>query len=381
MAQGRYTREQLQTVPNFNYLSDPAYIAALKVFLDAERYLKGLQDQRYSADKINDDSRERLDWFINTYTQMFGNYVQTRKALMNTIEQGYKQDKSTTYTNSIDALNEQLRRQDVVAKFGLMTDDELTEYTTTAIDNLLDLPLYDQKAFLDELQKRGIEFNVLKLRNARDNQYKDDPNWNRAYLEWSGIQYSKPQGDNTMFAYLEPCDDGSYNTEYLTAKSLLTFGSSNVLVDDKINQLATGIDAMESIGKQRRDDSAAAFAKQTLDEADAKAATANSLKIADNDPRIDENSTKYKWDQFYAFLNERFGDEPRITANPVYSDAYDPKFDLDQRFNAMKSIYVGKKMLGTYKPLKVIDTKGKAPEEMSDEQINKLFGAPQYETE
>ena len=265
MAQGRYTREQLQTVPNFNYLSDPAYIAALKVFLDAERYLKGLQDQRYSADKINDDSRERLDWFINTYTQMFGNYVQTRKALMNTIEQGYKQDKSTTYTNSIDALNEQLRRQDVVAKFGLMTDDELTEYTTTAIDNLLDLPLYDQKAFLDELQKRGIEFNVLKLRNARDNQYKDDPNWNRAYLEWSGIQYSKPQGDNTMFAYLEPCDDGSYNTEYLTAKSLLTFGSSNVLVDDKINQLATGIDAMESIGKQRRDDSAAAFAKQTLE--------------------------------------------------------------------------------------------------------------------
>jgi hypothetical protein len=39
MAQGSYTREQLQTAPNFNYLSDPAYIAAIRELLIGRRTL------------------------------------------------------------------------------------------------------------------------------------------------------------------------------------------------------------------------------------------------------------------------------------------------------------------------------------------------------
>ena len=58
----------------------------------------------------------------------------------------------------------------------------------------------------------------------------------------------------------------------------------------------------------------------------------------------------------------------------MYSDASNPSYDIEKRFNMLKKIYHGKKALGQYQPLKIVDTKGKDPEAMNESEIDKVFG-------
>lgn len=72
---------------------------------------------------------------------------------------------------------------------------------------------------------------------------------------------------------------------------------------------------------------------------------------------------------------EQLHDDPRIASNAIYSDITNPQYDIDKTYQLLRSIYYEKLKNGQYKPVKIINTHGKNPEEMSDEEIVKVFGA------
>lgn len=192
-----------------------------------------------------------------------------------------------------------------------------------------------------------------------------------------GIETCPPQGINTSLVVLVAQGDQTYNMEYIELKDMLEFGTvamNESMAEEKLAHLQIEIDSLKGIGKQNNNDRLSAMARQTIDAYNSRDELAESYKVADNDPRINENGSKYSWVVFYTFLVERFGDDPRIKANPVYYDPGDPSYDIDKRYKLLKQIYKEQKSLGEYRPVKVIDVQNENPEEMSDKDIAKVFG-------
>lgn len=360
------TAEQLHDDPRFYYLSEPGYIAAIRELLNGRQTLANLKKQRYSTAKINDDRKDIIDKFLQDYQAVYDSFTKHYLQNMNTIQQSYSEPNNEQFTDELDALNELLRQQSAKAKYSLMTDDELKDFVAGNSVNLIGLPLYDQQLIVDQLKKRHIDYSLAELKAARDNQYKDDPNWLNAMQARDGFQYSRPNGLNTFMGFAQPNSDGSVELKFYTPNDVLNSSS----------QQAAAIEAdlkyMASLGSKRQHDFVAATVKQIIDTRDANS---DQYKIADNDPRINENGSKYNWSVWYDFLNERFSSDPQIASNPIYSDALSSDYDIKGKYQLMRSIYYEKLNGGQYKPVKIVNTHGKNPEEMSDKEIAKVFGA------
>ena len=377
MAQGQFTLERIQNDPTFDYLTTPNYINILQKLLDSEKNIYSLRRQRYALDKITEDSHAMFNNLVEEYSDMYSSYVSAKKQTMNDIKQGYSEPQTAAYSNSTDAMNEILRRQDAAAKYALMSDDDLSQLVDDSANTLFNLPIFDQQVILNELKKRNIDYSLAELQTSREEQYKTDPNWQRTSKELLGIETCPPQGINTSLVVLVSQGDQTYNMEYIELKDMLEFGTvamNESMAEEKLAHLQIEIDSLKGIGKQNNNDRLSAMARQTIDAYNSRDELAESYKVADNDPRINENGSKYSWVVFYTFLVERFGDDPRIKANPVYYDPGDPSYDIDKRYKLLKQIYKEQKSLGEYRPVKVIDVQNENPEEMSDKDIAKVFG-------
>ncbi|MBA2914763.1 hypothetical protein [Limosilactobacillus frumenti] len=360
------TAEQLHDDPRFYYLSEPGYIAAIRELLSGRQALANLKNQRYSTAKINDDRKDIIDKFLQDYQAVYDSFSKRCRQSMDTIQNSYSEPNNEQFTDELDALNELLRRQSAKAKYSLMTDDELKDFVAGNSVNLIGLPLYDQQIIVEQLKKRHIDYSLAELKAARDNQYQNDPNWLQSMQALDGIQYSQPNGLNTFMGVAQQNDDGSVELQFYTPNDILNSSS----------QQAAAIEAdlkyMASLGSKRQHDFVAATVKQIIDTRDTNS---DQYKIADNDPRINENGSKYNWGVWYDFLNERFSSDPRIASNPIYSDALSSNYDIKGKYQLMRSIYYEKLNGGQYKPVKIVNTHGKNPEEMSDKEIAKVFGA------
>lgn len=360
------TAEQLHDDPRFYYLSEPGYIAAIRELLSGRQALANLKNQRYSTAKINNDRKDIIDKFLQDYQAVYDSFSKRCRQSMDTIQNSYSEPNNEQFTDELDALNELLRRQSAKAKYSLMTDDELKDFVAGNSVNLIGLPLYDQQIIVEQLKKRHIDYSLAELKAARDNQYQNDPNWLQSMQALDGIQYSQPNGLNTFMGVAQQNDDGSVELQFYTPNDILNSSS----------QQAAAIEAdlkyMASLGSKRQHDFVAATVKQIIDTRDTNS---DQYKIADNDPRINENGSKYNWGVWYDFLNERFSSDPRIASNPIYSDALSSNYDIKGKYQLMRSIYYEKLNGGQYKPVKIVNTHGKNPEEMSDKEIAKVFGA------
>lgn len=360
------TAEQLHDDPRFYYLSEPGYIAAIRELLSGRQALANLKKQRYSTAKINDDRKGIIDKFLQDYQAVYDSFSKRYRQNMNTVQQSYAEPNNEQFTDELDAFNEILRRQSAKAKYSLMTDDELKDFVAGNSTNLIGLPLYDQQIIVEQLKKRHIDYSLAEMKAARDNQYKDDPNWLNAMQALDGIQYSRPNGLNTFMGVAQANNDGSVELKFYTPNDVLNSSS----------QQAAAIEAdlkyMATLGSKRQHDFVSAAVKQITD---TRLSNSENYKFADNDPRINENGSKYSWTVWYQFLKERFNNDPRIESNSIYSDITNSQYDIDKTYQLLRSIYYEKLKNGQYKPVKIINTHGKNPEEMSDKEIVKVFGA------
>lgn len=370
MPQGQFTQEYLRNNDQFNYLSDPDYIQGLQSLLNGRQQLLDLEQQQYNAQKINDTRSEITNKFMTAFTEFYANYVNQRKKAMTDIEQSYNQPTRTEYSNDKDALNEMLRRQDVEAEYALMSDNELQKKIDESLDEVIALPLYDQNVIVSELKKRGIDLDLAKFQLEQKSKYKSDPNWKQAMNELNGIAYCRPQGRNTVLGLLEPADNGQSNMQFKTINEILNAS------DQEADLMKMGLSYMNGIGHRRNSNHYAAAGLQAANDLASGKDKAKEITVADNDPRINQEGSKYNWSVLYDFLSERFGDDPRITSNPIYSEVSSPVYDISKRYDMLMSIYKEKQLSHEYSPIKIIDTHNVDPETMPDKDIKKIFGTP-----
>lgn len=370
MPQGQFTQEYLRNNDQFNYLSDPDYIQGLQSLLNGRQQLLDLEQQQYNAQKINDTRSEITNKFMAAFTEFYANYVNQRKKTMTDIEQSYNQPTRTEYLNDKDALNEMLRRQDVEAEYALMSDNELQKKIDESLDEVIALPLYDQNVIVSELKKRGIDLDLAKFQLEQKSKYKSDPNWKQAMNELNGIAYCRPQGRNTVLGLLEPADNGQSNMQFKTINEILNAS------DQEADLMKMGLSYMNGIGHRRNSNHYAAAGLQAANDLASGKDKAKEITVADNDPRINQEGSKYNWSVLYDFLSERFGDDPRITSNPIYSEVSSPVYDISKRYDMLMSIYKEKQLSHEYSPIKIIDTHNVDPETMPDKDIKKIFGTP-----
>lgn len=370
MPQGQFTQEYLRNNDQFNYLSDPDYIQGLQSLLNGRQQLLDLEQQQYNAQKINDTRSEITKKFMAAFTEFYANYVNQRKKAMTDIEQSYNQPTKTEYSNDKDALNEMLRRQDVEAEYALMSDNELQKKIDESLDEVIALPLYDQNVIVSELKKRGIDLDLAKFQLEQKSKYKSDPNWKQAMNELNGIAYCRPQGRNTVLGLLEPADNGQSNMQFKTINEILNAS------DQEADLMKMGLSYMNGIGHRRNSNYYAAAGLQAATDLASSKDKAKEITVADNDPRINQEGSKYNWSVLYDFLSERFGDDPRITSNPIYSEVSSPVYDISKRYDMLMSIYKEKQLSHEYSPIKIIDTHNVDPETMPDKDIKKIFGTP-----
>ena len=370
MPQGQFTQEYLRNNDQFNYLSDPDYIQGLQSLLNGRQQLLDLEQQQYNAQKINDTRSEITNKFMAAFAEFYANYVNQRKKTMTDIEQSYNQPTRTEYSNDKDALNEMLRRQDVEAEYALMSDNELQKKIDESLDEVIALPLYDQNVIVSELKKRGIDLDLAKFQLEQKSKYKSDPNWKQAMNELNGIAYCRPQGRNTVLGLLEPADNGQSNMQFKTINEILN------AADQEADLMKMGLSYMNGIGHRRNSNHYAAAGLQAANDLASGKDKAKEITVADNDPRINQEGSKYNWSVLYDFLSERFGDDPRITSNPIYSEVSSPVYDISKRYDMLMSIYKEKQLSHEYSPIKIIDTHNVDPETMPDKDIKKIFGTP-----
>lgn len=360
------TVQQLKDDPRYYYLAEPGYISAIRELLSGRKTLANLKNQRYSTAKINDDRKDILNKFLQDYQTMYTDFSKRCRQSMDTIQNSYSEPDNEGFTTEVDAINELLRRQSAKAKYSLMTDDELKRLVTEKGVSLIGLPMYDQQVIVEQLKQRHIDYSLAELKAARDNQYQHDPNWLQSMQALDGIQYSRPNGLNTFMAVVQVNDNGSADLKFYTPNDVLNSS------DQQAAAIESALRFMAKLGSKRYSDTISAVTAQTID---TQKSNNKQYKIADNDPRINENGAKYSWTAWYEFLKERFSDDPRISSNPIYSDIENPEYDIDKTYQLLRSIYYEKVQNGQYKPVKIVDTAGKNPEEMTDKQIVKLFGA------
>lgn len=362
--------ENIVSNPKLDFLTRPEYTAVVQNFVSLYQNAYNEQMQQYQASKVLGDLEDGSQALIQVFKEFLEGYKNEQQNIITAIEDNYVEPTQTAYTSDTDALNEVLRRQDVAAHYSTVNDKKLKSIAETATENITELPVYDEQVLLNELEKRNIDFDRMQLVVAREEGYKSNSQYINAQTALINVSTYLQVSDNEL-QFMIPNPDyvqGQIQTEFLfphlsDIKNDLSTGISKA-IQDKIKQIAAGGTLLNGLSHNRKVNS-----QKPVE-------TVNNKKyqVADNDPRIEPDSTKYSWLVSYSFLTERFGDEPKIKAEPRFDVMNKDIFDIQKKYKAMYQIYKSQKAAGIYKPLKQINTNGRDPLSMSDQDINKLFG-------
>lgn len=366
------TTQQIEDNPEFYFWTSNEYLEQLSNFVQDCKKVLQLGRDRYSADKINEDAEALYQSFMSNYTAMYNSYTLRLKQTMHDIKESYETPVNPNFSEG-EGINELLRRQNSEASYRIMSDDKLKQFVNDDLDQIASLPVYDKKLILDELNNRGIDYDKAAFETAIENRYQLDPNYRQAATELKNVWASQPQGKSTQLAYFVNDDNGA-SVQFESVDLILNAAGLGSAAIDKLNVLNQGISLMKQLGSKHNDDLHESAVTDMNRYIDTQKATSQALQVADNDPRLNRNGSHWSWSVAYTFLAERFGSDPQIIGNPMYSDASNPSYDIEKRFNMLKKIYHGKKALGQYQPLKIVDTKGKDPEAMNEAEIDKVFG-------
>lgn len=373
---GYYTEDDLKNNYDYGFWTSPEYVAELTSFVNYCSMVPSLVAKEYTVDKTNRTISDWINDFVTNYSKMYQSTTQGLKDQLTAIKESYNQSKDVTYTDTTSALNEVLRRQNLTAKLSNMSDDQLKDYVSNAMDNLFKLPDYDQQQIIEEVKKRGIDYSAAELSAARDRQYESDPNYQKYFGLLKNAWTVQPNGQNTFVAYFAKQPDDTYTLKFVAAgliKQLSTMTPDAAA--DKINELKAGLTVAKHFESGRESLIHSQALQGVKDDMQRLDNNSHKYEVADNDPRINEQGSHWNWSVYYTFLSERFGQEPELTSNPIYSDPTNPNYDIDKRYNIMKNIYLEQKRNNQYRPLKLVDVpNNKNPEELDDNTIEKLFG-------
>lgn len=377
MNNGTFTEEELKNNPKYGYWTSKDYVDQFGKFVADCQQVADLVKAQYNDQKISSEIKSLYDNFDSEYTSIYQNTVNSLQGQLDTIKNSYEDTTDPVYSDATSALNELIRRQNFKAKLALMSENQLKGYMDNAPETMMKLPLSDQKAVLDEFHNRKIKYDEAVIRDAQQNRYKADPNFQRLSSILSNAWTVTPNGKNTTLAYFLLQSDGTYTLNFVYVSVLDKIG--HLPIDEAtntVNKLQQGLSSLRKLGSQNSVNQNQSKIKQASELVDTYVNGSQKYKIADNDPRINESGSHWRWTAFYEFLQERFGNDQVIVSNPVYSDITNPNYDIDKRYHAMKGIYETQLTNHQYHPVKIIKVPGdKNPEELSDKDIIKLFGA------
>lgn len=377
MNNGTFTEEELKNNPKYGYWTSKDYVDQFGKFVADCQKVADLVRAQYNDQKISNDIEDMYNDFNAGYTSTYQGTVSSLQKQLDTIKDSYEDTTDPVYSDATSALNELIRRQNFKAKLALMSNNQLKGYMDNAPETMMKLPLFDQKTVLDEFHNRKIKYDEAVIRDAQQNRYKADPNFQRLSSILSNTWSVTPNGKNTTLAYFLLQSDGTYTLNFVYVSVLDKIG--HLPIDEAtntVNKLQQGLSSLRKLGSQNSVNQNQSKIKQASELVDTYVSGSQNYKIADNDPRINESGSHWRWGAFYEFLQERFGNEQEIVSNPVYSDVMNPNYDIDKRYHAMKGIYETQLTNHQYHPVKIIKVPGdKNPEELSDKDIIKLFGA------
>lgn len=379
--QGSLTLDQLRNDPEYSFWLTKDYASIFGQLVNNAASIAQMVRAQYQTGKINKQANDYINSLAKTYTALYNQTVNTIKNQMTVIEQSYVSQTDADYTDATAALNEMLRRQDLTARLAMMTDDQLKQYTVDNGQGLIALPEYDQQQIIAELDKRGIELEKTQFRMAKANQYKNDPNWQQLAAMLKNAWVVQPKGSNTSLVYLQAESDGkggfNININYVSVdilKKLVTMDKHTAA--DIVQRLDRGLSFLKGFSNElhpEKNISAAQF-QSGLEYSRAFEKKNAKIKVADNDPRINQSSSHWSLIAMYNFLEERFGNDPAITNNPIYNDPMDPNYDIEKKYKMMMQLYNDQKATGHYYVLKLVDTHGQNPETMDNDELDKVFG-------
>lgn len=377
MNNGTFTKDILKNNAKYGYWTSKEYVDQFAKFVDDCQQVAGLVTAQYNDQKIKNDTDTMYNEFNNSYTSTYNSTVNAIQKQMDIIKNSYDNQNDIVYSDATSALNEVLRRQNFQAKLALMSDTQLKSYTDNPQENLVGLPLVDQKAVMDELHKRGIKISEAVIQDALQNRYKSDTNYQRMSDLLSNVWTVTPNGKNTTLAYFLPQSDGTYSLQFVYVSVLDKLASLQPAdANELISKLKNGLSALKSLGYQKLAIHQQSKSTQLKEWVNDYTANKDSYKVADNDPRLNENGSHWSWSAFYDFLAERYENRPEIANNPVYGDPASPNYDIEKKYYAMKHIYDTEMANNQYRPLKIVHVPNDAnPDELSNSDIVKLFGA------
>lgn len=372
-----FTKDILKNNSKYGYWTSKEYVDQFAKFVDDCQQVAGLVTAQYNDQKIKNDTDTMYNEFNNSYTSTYNSTVNAIQKQMDIIKNSYNNQNDVVYSDATSALNEVLRRQNFQAKLALMSDTQLKSYTDNPQENLVGLPLVDQKAVIDEFHKRGIKLSEAVIQDALQNRYKSDINYQRMSDLLSNVWTVTPNGKNTTLAYFLPQSDGTYSLQFVYVSVLSKIASLQPAdANELISKLKNGLSALKSLGYQKLAIHQQSQATQLKEWVNDYTANKDSYKVADNDPRLNENGSHWSWSVFYDFLAERYENRPEIANNPVYGDPLSPNYDIEKKYYAMKHIYDTEMANNQYRPLKIVRVPNDAnPDELSNSDIVKLFGA------
>lgn len=371
-----FTKQTLLNDTHYQIYFTKDYVQQFSNFVDACNQIINLKKSRYADDKIKEDAEDIYNSFYQGYENFYNTASHRLQTKLTVMKNSYDNRQLPTYTTATEALSELLRRQDFSAEVSLMTNDQLKSYLDENTSELFNLPYVDQQAILKELHRRRIKFADEVLEEKRQNRYKDDPNYQRFQNIMSSAWSISANGKNTQLAYFTENEDGSYQMTFVFINLINKLQSMQLEeAEDTVEPLMMGLAGLRSISNQIHVDDPAIGNMMANVVYDDFKQTAGQYKVADNDPRLNRNGSHWNWSVFYDFLVERFGNDPRITQNPIYADPSNPNYNIDKKYHVLLSIYNEQKTLHQYKPVKVVTVpNGKNPESLDDDEINKLFG-------
>lgn len=377
---GVISLDELKSDPTYHFWILEGYVSIFsQLVADADQVNK-LVAAQYKNVKVSDQAADFVTALSDQYANFYGQTVNSIKDVMRVIQHSYDQQSDTQYTDPADALNEMLRRQNLVARLSLMTDDQLKSLADDGGQGLITLPEYDQQQILTALDNRGIDFEQVKFQTLKASQYKSDPNYQKLSALLQAAWTVTPNGANTMLAYPLPVrndNTGDFTIKFIEISIINNIAGMDQATGAKaVSDLQVALSFLKGLSEEVKpeEDMASISATSAVEWADKAIPSQNELKVADNDPRINPDSSHWSWLVMYTFLSERFSNNPVITNNPIYSDQMDPNYDIEKRYNMMLDLYQSQKATGEYKPLKAIDTGDENPEEMDDQEIEKVFG-------
>lgn len=361
----------------FGIMLEPEYLAIFQQFItEMKTGIKENTEQR-SQERLTQDLEKATTPLSTQVTALKAKYLARCQTNMDEIARSYAHPVRTEFSDTTAALDETLRRQDFKAELSFYGDDELKEYARNVSDQMIALSIFDEKLLADEMKKRNLDFDASVLHQNRLSAYKTDPIYSRIERNqnFAKSYFTVPGFNSSDVAMPMPNPDTTKGnpSKILFVRILDEIGNGYSLGDtraiqDKVATYEAIARFLKPIVKRNEN----TYYDQVTYKANAEVDNQKQYLVADNDPRIIDSNKNYDWSIAYYFLNERFGDDPKIANSPLY--AVNADYDINKRYEAMKQIYADKSRLKTYTPKYVIDTKGVDPKSWELSEIEKVFG-------